>query len=268
LTSQGTIAAGDIAVPVVAAAVGPGANVAAGAINTVLDQNVDQRLRGFPENPERRVDNPEATAGGVDTTGSEFIQADVDAAMAELRVELDAELADALGPSAGAVFVDAAGAPEPVIQGADGLVGIRDQATAEITGSLAYDRLSAERTDVIERAEARLAADETVLPAGHDLLPGATRVVAVGEARAEEDRLIVAVTVSGASAPRIDQDALLDRVRGRTEDEAQAAMADLGTATVDLWPGWVDSVPELDWRIDLRIGEISDDPSPSGSPVP
>ncbi|MGH2417605.1 MAG: hypothetical protein ACRDFY_04665, partial [Candidatus Limnocylindria bacterium] len=85
LTPQGTIAAGTISVPVAAAAIGPAANVAAEAIDTVLTPSIDQRLRGFPENPERRVENPEPTAGGVDTTGPEITQADVDAAVASLR---------------------------------------------------------------------------------------------------------------------------------------------------------------------------------------
>ena len=55
----------------------------------VVNEGIDQQLRGFPENPERRVDNPEATAGGVDDTGTEITQQDVDAATASLLGALD-----------------------------------------------------------------------------------------------------------------------------------------------------------------------------------
>ena len=63
LTAQGTIAAGEQSVAVVAAAPGPAANVPADAIDTVVDEQVDARLRGFPENPQRRVRNFEPTGG-------------------------------------------------------------------------------------------------------------------------------------------------------------------------------------------------------------
>ena len=265
LTSQGTIAAGDIAVAVVAAVVGPAANVPAQAIDTIVQQDVDQRLRGFPENPERRVLNPEATAGGVDTTGSEIIQADVDSAVAALRADLDGQLAAALSSSTGSVFADAVEAPEAVIEGADGLVGKRDQPEAQVTGTVAYDRLSADRADVLALAEEELASDESVLPAGHALLPAATRVT-IGEARVEGNDLVVAVSVTGASAPQLDHDDVLQRVRGRSAEEAAAALEQLGSATVDLWPGWVQSVPELDWRIDVRIDSVADGPAPSATP--
>ena len=74
------------------------------------------------------------------------------------------------------------------------------------------------------------------------------------------------MTVTGASTPVIDRDEVVDRVRGRSVDEAEAALAGLGTATVDLWPGWVSSVPGIDWRIEVRIaGEDVTTPVPSSS---
>ncbi len=264
LTSEGTIAAGDIPVPVVASAPGPAANVPVKAIDTVLSQEVDGRLRGFPENPERRVDNPEATAGGVDTTGPEITQADVDAAVVALRTDLDAALADALGPSTGMVAADAVPAQEPTIDGVEGLAGTRDQPEAQISGTLAYDRLTAERAMVRHLAEQRLVDDETVRPAGHDIV-GEPQVT-IASARVEVDRLLVDVTATGTAAPRLGPQDVLERVRGRTADEAVAALESFGHATVELRPGWVESVPMFDWRIDLRIIGASEAPQPSGSP--
>jgi hypothetical protein len=78
--------------------------------------------------------------------------------------------------------------------------------------------------------------------------------------------LTVAVSVSGASAPRPDPDDVLQRVRGRSVDAAEAALDELGSATVKLWPGWVTSVPELDWRIDLRLHGVPDEPTPPATP--
>ena len=75
----------------------------------------------------------------------------------------------------------------------------------------------------------------------------------IGEAGPDGDALIVAVTVTGATTPAIDRDEVIDRVRGRSADDARAALADLGEPTIELWPGWVSSVPGIDWRIEVRI---------------
>ena len=255
LTGQGTIGAGDIAVAVAAAVAGPAANVAPGAISVVVDQGVDQQLRGFPENPERRVDNPEATVGGIDDTGPEITQADVDQARATLLQALDVAVADALVATRDALFADPAEPPEPVIDGLDGLIGTRDQASGEISGTLAYDRLAVDRDEVVSLATERLLTDTAVLPPGHELLPSATEV-SIGAAQREGDALIVTVTVTGASTPVIDRNQVLERVRGLSADEARSALADLGDPTIDLWPGWVGSVPDLEWRIEVRIAGV------------
>jgi hypothetical protein len=251
LTLDGRIAAGDVTVAVLAAAPGPAGNVDAHAIDTVVNEGVDQQLRGFPENPERRVDNADATSGGAEDTGPEFTQADVDAAVAELTDALEAEVARALGESGDAVFADAAAAPEPVIEGVDGLVGTRDQPTAELSGTLAYDRLSAPAEDVRAQAREQFASEAGErVPPGMELAADATRVE-LGAARREGDALVVAVTVTGAAAAAIDPDAVVERVAGRSVADAVANLADLGDATIDLWPGWVTSVPGGAWRIEV-----------------
>jgi hypothetical protein len=265
LTDEGTIKAGEGAADIVAAAVGPAANVAQGTITTVLSRETDIRLRGFANNNNPRVVNPAATAGGVDTTGPEITQSDLDAAVATLRDALAAATADALGQVGDDIYADPAEPAEPTLAGVDGLVGTRDQPTAEISGSLAYDRLAVERDDVVGLARDRLAADASVLPAGHQLLPAATEVT-IGAASRAGDRLSVAVTVAAASTPSIAREAVLERVRGRSAADAATALAEIGAvATVDLWPDWVSSVPELDWRIDIRIAGAPLTPVPSSS---
>ncbi|MGH2417550.1 MAG: hypothetical protein ACRDFY_04385 [Candidatus Limnocylindria bacterium] len=252
LTGAGTIRAGEEAIGVTAAAVGPAANVAADAIDTILTQNVAARLRGFPNNPERLVLNPEATAGGVDTTGPEITQADVDAARTALGEALNAALTDALEGSGEAIFADPPEPAEPVVEGLEGLVETRDQETASISGSLVYDRLVVDRDEVIPPAEARLVDDANVVPSGHELLPDASRVT-IGEARRDGDAILVSVSVTGASTPVIDRDEVIDRVRGQSLEQAHDALGELGEPSIELWPGWVASVPVLDWRIEVLV---------------
>jgi hypothetical protein len=251
LTGAGTILAGDAEVAVEAAAVGPAANVAAHAIDTVVNGDVDLRLGGVPENPERRVDNPAATSGGVDATGPEITQSDVDAAVTALRGELE-ELVDAELPTGDELVVGRPDPAEPTIAGTEGLAGTRDRTDAALEGSLAWTAYAVERAIVTELAEAELLDDPGAIPAGHDLLTDATVVTVVG-ARVEEESLVVSVEVSGRTAAAIDPDLVRQRARGLGPDEAEVALADLGVATVDLWPGWVREVPGLAWRIDVRI---------------
>jgi hypothetical protein len=250
---------------VTAAAIGEAANVPAGAIDTVVDRGTAAMLRGFPNNSSRLVENPEPTAGGLDTTGPEITQADVDTALEALNEDLAAQVADALGLDSDLVSANAVAVPGPAIEGLDGLVGTRDQPEAEISGTLAYDRLSVERATVIERAEELLASDAAAMPQGHDVVPAATDVT-IGTARVEGDVLWVVVSVTGASAPRPNPDGVLERVRGRSPAEAEAALDELGDVSVDLWPGWVTTVPELDWRIDLRLHGVPEEPEPSATP--
>ncbi len=132
-------------------------------------------------------------------------------------------------PAGDVVHADPAEPPAPVIEGLDGLVGTRDQESAEISGTLAYDRLTVDRDEVIALAGERLLGDAGVLPSGHELLASATEVT-IGEARRDGDALIVAVTVTGASTPAIDREEVIDRVRGQSAEDARAALADLGDA--------------------------------------
>lgn len=250
LTPEGTILAGEESVTVVARAVGTDANVGAQAIDQVLSEAAAAELRGFPDNPARLVFNPEATSGGVDTTGIEISQADVDAAVTTLREALEAGVSDELEETDSLRFADAVQAPEPVITGTDGLVGTRDQ--AEITGELAYDRLTVEADAIIARARERFQGDADLVEDGQELLSDTTEVE-IGEVERQGDALVVAVTVTGRAAVVPNAEAIIERVIGLSPDEAETALADLGEAEVTLWPGWVASVPDGDWRITVEI---------------
>ena len=267
LTAEGTIEAGEGSADAVAAAVGPAANVSADAIGMILSQEVAMRLRGFPNNQQQLVTNPESASGGVDTSGPEITQQDVDDAQASLLAALDVALAAALEPTGDAIFADSAEAPRPVIEGIADLVGMRDQEAAEISGTLAYDRLIVDRDEVVALARERLVGDSMIVPEGHELLPAVSEV-RVGQARRDADTLVVEATVSGASTPVIDRGEVIGRVQGQHIDEARAALADLGDPTIELWPGWVTSVPGLDWRIEVTIVGEGSGPSSTASSAP
>ena len=258
LTGAGTIAAGDIAVAVVAAAAGPAGNVAAEAINVVVNPSIDARLRGFPENPEPRVLNPEPTAGGVDATGPEITQADVDTAVAALREALASQVAEAIGTADPDMITVEPPLGEPVIEVPEGLVGTRDQERAEIGGELAWEVVRADPASVVDEARARLINDATLLREGHELLQGSIEVD-LGQASLVDDRLTVPAEVTARSTGRIDLDEVRGRIAGRSAEEAEAALADLGSVSVELWPGWASTVPELEWRVEIRVAETPEE---------
>jgi hypothetical protein len=252
LTPDGRIEAGQVGVAVVAEAPGPAANVDARSINVVLSQDADARLRLFPENPERRVDNFEPTTGGKDESGPRISQADVDAAVEALRADLRDQVARALAERGDAIVVQSELA-EPVVDGADELVGAHDD-EEQLSATLEWEAFAVDPAEVIESARRQFEADPGVLPEGHVLLADSIEL-AVEEANMTGGTMRVDVTATGSSAAEIDTAEVFERAVGRTPDEARAALADLGVATVELWPGWVGTVPATEWRIDVRVVE-------------
>ena len=253
LTAEGTIQAGEVTVAVAASAAGPAGNVGPNEIDTVLSQNADARLQGFPENGQRRVTNPEATSGGVDESGTQITQADVDAAVEALTADLQSEVTDALADQADAIVVQPQPA-DPTIDGLDDLAGTRDQAEATIDGSLRWEAWTADRAEVTEAARQQFANDPAQVPSGHELLPDSIDV-AVHEANVRGESMRVDVTATGRSAAAIDTSEVADRIAGLAPADAEAALEDLGHATVELWPDWVASVPTMGWRIEVRVAE-------------
>lgn len=251
----GGITAGEVDVNVTASQPGPAGNVAAEAINTIVDRDLAGQLRGFPTITEALVLNAEPTTGGETSTGPEFTQEDVDAALAALHEALDAALAEALSTTDGTVFADVGeGPPAPEITGLDGLVGKRDVPTAELSSEWGYDRVYVATSDVQQLAAERFAASSSVVPDGWRLDEAQTAVT-IGAARREGDGLVVPVEVRGIRLPVVERADVLKRTIGLSAADAAAALSDLGSATVSLWPAWVGTVPDSDWRIDVQVGE-------------
>ena len=106
-----------------------------------------------------------------------------------------------------------------------------------------------------EAARRQFEADPGILPEGHVLLADSIELAVEEASMAGGGTMRIGVTATGASAADIDPAEVFARAVGRTPAEAEVALADLGAADVDLWPGWVSTVPGTEWRIDLRLVE-------------
>lgn len=247
------ILAGEASVGVVADEPGPAGNVEAGAIDTIVTDSVRNFLRGFPNNPERLVVNPDPTAGGAENRQAEITQEDVDAAAAALGEALTEELERRLVEEGGRVYAPLV-AGEPAVRIPEDLVGTRGDETFELDGTLAYRRAYVERQAVEEAARQRLLADATARPPDTRLQAESIELE-LGEVRSEEDRIQVEVTASARAEHVLDVDALREQLSGLTAAQAIERLRPLGDVSVELWPGWVERVPELPWRIEVRVEE-------------
>jgi hypothetical protein len=257
---------GQKSVEVAAVVPGPDGNVAAGAINTVDDDGVRLFLRGFPDNPNRLVTNADPTTGGVETPHTVIQQSDVDAVVAAIRADLQSQLDAALAGDADRLYAAAPPEEVPSIDVPDGLVGTKDQATFELTGTLTFDRAYG------SRAQAKETASTSFLTLGNEVPPGTaidtdSIQVELGPATFTGGRLEVTASVSAVAAVQIDETQVRDRIAGMTEEEARAELASLGDVAIDLWPSWVDRLPRLTFRIDIKKEIQAPTESPGQSPA-
>ena len=264
-TPDGRVQAGEASVGVAATQAGPAGNVAAGAIDTIENGSVRAFLRGFPNNRERLVVNPAATSGGADNPLPVIQQTDVDAVTAAITAQLLEGLDERLAAHADRLY-PALEPATPVIDVPEGLVGTQREATFELTGTLTYSNPYVLRTDVEAEGATQLLTDGSATPPGATLL-SETIEVEPGAVSYDGQAVSVQVSVRAEAAPEIDTEQLRELVAGKTAEEVSAELEELGDATVELWPDWVDRVPRLDWRIHIEFA-ASDGASPSGSAAP
>jgi hypothetical protein len=252
---------GQASVAVIAVDLGPAGNVAAGAIDTVDSPTVRAFLRGSPDNPNRLVTNAEPTTGGVETTHPVIKQEDVDATVAAVKADLQQQLDALLAQDSDRIFADAPESETPLVEVPPELVGKEDTPTFELSGTLQINRAFGSRADVETTASGAM---PTTL--GKTIVPDSVVVVVQGAAE-QGDSLLVQVSVTAEAAAVIDEAAMRDLVAGKTVEEARTALAGVGEIVVDLWPPWLDRLPDLSFRIDI-IPEVKTDSSgesPAGS---
>ena len=241
---------GTKSVQVAAVVPGEGGNVPAGAIDTIDDQSVRQYLRGFPENPNRLVENGDPTSGGIETTHPVIQQSDIDAVVAAIEADLRQQLSDLLGTDAGRLYADPPETEAPVIDVPEELLGTEDTETFELSGTLTVDRAYGSRTVVEETARSTML--NLTGEGGQDtvILDHSIDVVLHGVAEVG-GHLAVQVTVTALQAIRIDEGQVRERIAGKTIAEAMAELERLGEVDIELWPGWVDRLPSLTFRIEV-----------------
>ncbi len=246
---------------------GPAGNVAAGAIDTIRDAQIRFCLTGFVGTVSRLVNNPKPTTGGAENHQPEILQADVDAAVSQLRATLlDALTTTLKARSADLLVVPSPKPEQPSITVPDGLVGKRGDASFKLSGTLSFDRAAVPRADVLAAARDRLLSDTGRLPAGTTWLTDSVRVD-LGAVAGGGNGVSVPANVTASAAPELDVAAIRRRIVGLTAAEAEAALADIGHVRVDLWPGWVERVPSMSWRVDVELHQAGADASavPSAS---
>jgi hypothetical protein len=235
---------------------GPDGNVGAGTIRVVPARYNREVVR---------VNNPDATSGGKREEFTRISQKDVQAALAkldtDLRTAFEAEVqhpADV--PEGTTPFPDTAqlGEPTPTVD-PQTLVG---QEVESFTLGLTADGtvLAADSSPAQAIAEQRLQAS---VAEGRELVPGSTDIE-VGDGRVADGVIEFPVTATARQVRPLDAAALERAVLGLPLAQARDVLSPYGDVVIQPWPDWVTSVPSLEQRVILSVGEPVDG---SGSPT-
>jgi hypothetical protein len=239
---------------------GPAGNVPANSIRNV-PQGEDPVVL--------KVNNPNPTDGGTRTVSPRITKAEVDKAVAAVRVDVQKAFDAAIATGAGApanttLFAATATLGDVIVDGdPQGLVGDAAE-TFDIRATADGTVLAVDPRPVESIAAARLA-DE--VGADHRLVEGSVDIV-VGEGSVGEDgQITFEATARATRVVIVDAGPLRDLVKGRTASEARAALAPYGDAVVTLWPDWVSTITSVDSRLDVQVvaGADGADPKPSAS---
>lgn len=232
---------------------GPEGNVGAEAIDQIEDRDIDRALRDQGGPRDRRVINREATSGGDEVELVVVRRSDVTDVTDAIAAELNGQLDDMRSQDPGRLYPSST-APKPKVDVPDDLVGhvSEDPFTFELTGRLVDEQPFVLRSDVEATARSRFRRDAAATPAGTSLDESTIRIE-LGDATLDGESIRVEATVTAQAVPQVDEDVLRAELAGMTADDAEAALAQIGPSTVELWPPWVDRIPGLDWRISISV---------------
>ena len=107
------------------------------------------------------------------------------------------------------------------------------------------------------------------VPAQFSLVQGSEKVT-VGTPRADGQAVVFPVTATASQIRHLDPDTLRQQVKGKSVEEARAILAQDGTVDIQTWPGFVDTIPSLEWRLTLTVSTSSTpvQPGPTTQPLP
>ena len=242
-------------VAIEAVVLGVSGNVAANTIVVVPKEENARRTT---------VTNETATGGGTHTETKQVQQSDIDAALAALDLALaadfDRQIAERTGvPDGTTLFPETKtlGEGTPTVDPTT-LVGTDAEAfELGLTAQGVVIGVDPGPVDTLAKARIRTAVDD-----GFRLVEDSIRVT--------PDSPIVAgsvitfpVTVGALEVRIVDGPALLARVRGLGLPQARTVLRAYGEVTISVWPDWVTTIPSLEGRATLTIGEPA---LPSASP--
>jgi hypothetical protein len=241
-----------------AVAPGPEGNVGANAI-TIPPSNYNANVI--------TVTNPDPTSGGARQTFPVVQRKDVDAAQAALRKELSNELDAKLGAPdttpAGTTLFPTTKKVTNVQPDADPTALVdQEVATFELTLTATGTVIAVDDSPVEQIAAQRLSG--SVRPE-HTLAPDSVTIT-TGTPSVSGEIVSFPVRASASQVGTIDAQALRDAIRGRSVDDARHALEQYGSVVITTWPEWVSTIPNLDQRLDLRVGTPAA-PAPSASPA-
>jgi len=246
--------------------------VAVTAVKPGPDGNVDAgEIKIVPARYNRTlitVTNSSPTSGGSREEFTRISQKDVDAALATLQTDLEAQFEiDLEGPldlPAGVTAFPETGQLGEASPTVDPATLVNQEVDTFTLGLAATGTVLAVDSSPIEVIAAD-ALDEAVTP-GYQLVDGSTRI-AVGEGSVEGDQVVFRVAGVAKQLRPLDAVALKAQVMGLSESDARAALAPYGDVQVELWPGMVTSIPTIDQRVTLVVLDPVDT-EPDTPPVP
>jgi hypothetical protein len=253
---------GVASVGVTATSVGPAGNVAAGTIRQVPSGFSSILLK---------VTNQAATSGGKSTTTLQVQKKDTDAAVAALTKALKQQFTtwlaapDALAPGSTAFPKTGVLSAPSAETDPSTLIGVT-QTTFQLTMTATGTETSVDESTVTTLAIGRL---RTSVPAQFSFVAGSEKVT-LGTPHADGAAVVFPVIATASQVRHLDPDTLRQQVKGKSVDEARAILADDGTVDIQTWPGFVSTIPSLEWRLTLTIdtGDVSGPPGASSAPVP
>ena len=233
------------AVDVSASKAGPQGNVQAGTI-TVIPGAYNPNVIS--------VTNPAATTGGTHTEFPQVTQKDVNAAVAALTGQLDAELASTAAeppdlPAGSTAVPETASRTDPVPTVDPATLVDQDVAEFDLGLGSTASILAYAPADVRALAASAVGG---VVPAGYDLLPDSV-AVELAPATAQDGIAVVPATARALAVRRVDAAEVRAMVQGRTPAEARALLEPLGAVVITTWPDWATTITTIDARLDVRV---------------
>ncbi|HET9347373.1 MAG TPA: baseplate J/gp47 family protein [Candidatus Limnocylindrales bacterium] len=221
------------------------------------------------------VRNKAATSGGTHEEFPQVSEAEVNAALEQLNAQLAdafaAAVADGAGKPANAILY-----PETAVLGTSTptvdpttLVG-QELASFDLGVDATGTVIAVDSSPVETIAESRILAN---VGAGYRLVDGSIDIDA-GEGTVSNGQVTFPVTASATRVRILDPAELLGLVKGRSLEDAEAALAPFGRVEIAPWPDWVSSIPTMDGRVSLVIvgqedaADGADASEPPGSASP